>query len=93
MDVAAQVEVERLALADERRAVGGELDHPALIDLERGAEHGLLVVAQVSRCCTEPSCSRIDCQVSSVFEALAVQHFLQRADCAPLNEPDSVLCV
>ena len=46
MDVAAQIEVQRLALADERRAIGGELDDPALVDLERRAEHRLLVVGQ-----------------------------------------------
>src|SRR5690606_641469 len=46
VDVAAQVKVQRLALADARRAVRGELDHPALVDLERGAENRLLMLVE-----------------------------------------------
>jgi hypothetical protein len=46
VDVAAQVEVQRLTLADERCAIGGELDHPALVDLECSTEHRLLVFTQ-----------------------------------------------
>ena len=34
------------ALADEGRAVGGVLDQPALVDLEGGLEHRLLVVVE-----------------------------------------------
>ena len=46
MDVAVQIEIQRLALAEQRRTVAGELDDPALVDLERRAEHCLLVLAQ-----------------------------------------------
>src|SRR5262249_60092047 len=41
-----QEEVERLALADEGRAVGGVLDQPTLVELERGLEHRLLVLVE-----------------------------------------------
>src|SRR6185295_815463 len=46
IDVGRQEEVQRLRLADIGRAVGRELDDPALVDLESGAEHQLLVVGQ-----------------------------------------------
>ena len=46
IDIARDEDVERLALADERRAIGGEFDDPALIDFERGLEDALLVVGQ-----------------------------------------------
>ena len=44
--VGRQEDVERLALADVGRAVGGVLDQPALVDLEGGLEHRLLVVVE-----------------------------------------------
>ncbi len=60
------------------RAVGGELDHPALVDLEGGAEDRLLVLGRGSRdAATEPSCSTIDCQIVGGVGALAGQQFLQ----------------
>src|SRR5258705_7477983 len=46
LDVGGQIEIERLALADIGRAVGGEIDHPALVDLECSAEHGLLLLGE-----------------------------------------------
>ena len=45
-----------------------------------------------SRCCTDPSCARIDCQVSSVFSPFSSNNFCS-AGLRTLNEPDSVLCV
>ncbi|MNN43656.1 hypothetical protein D3C81_1579040 [compost metagenome] len=44
--VAGDEEVQRLGLADFRRAVGGQLDHPALVQFEGGLEDALLVVRQ-----------------------------------------------
>src|SRR5258708_4305008 len=46
IDIRGQIEIERLALADEGRAVCGKIDDPALIDFERGAEYGLLTIAE-----------------------------------------------
>ena len=45
IDVAGQEDIHRLALTDVRGAVGGKLDHPALVDLEGGLEDVLLVLA------------------------------------------------
>jgi hypothetical protein len=41
VDVGGDEQVQRLGLVDIGRAVGGELDQPALVDLEAGLEHGL----------------------------------------------------
>ena len=46
MHIGRQEHVHRLALADVRRAVGGVLDHPALVQLERGLVDRLLLLGQ-----------------------------------------------
>ena len=46
IDIAWDEDVERLRLADERRAIGGEFDDPALVDFERGLEDILLVLVE-----------------------------------------------
>ncbi|MND03851.1 hypothetical protein D3C83_238690 [compost metagenome] len=46
VDVAGQEDVDRLRLADLRRAVGGKLDDPALVDLEGGLVDVLVVLAE-----------------------------------------------
>jgi hypothetical protein len=46
IDVAGDEDVERLRLADQRRAIGGEFDDPALIDFERGLEDVFLLVGE-----------------------------------------------
>ena len=45
--VARQEDVHRLRLADLRRAVGGEVDDPALVELEGGLVDVLLVLGQI----------------------------------------------
>ena len=46
IDIARQEDVERLRLAHIGRAIGGVLDHPALVDFEGGAESRLLVLVE-----------------------------------------------
>jgi hypothetical protein len=46
VQVAAQIQVHGLTLADQRRAIGGKLHDPALIDLECRAEDRFLVLVE-----------------------------------------------
>ena len=46
VDVGGDEQVQRLRLVDVGRAVGGELDQPALVDLEAGLEHVLFFLGQ-----------------------------------------------
>ena len=46
VDVGRDEQVEGLRLVDEGRAVGGELEQPALVDLEAGLEHVLFFLRQ-----------------------------------------------
>ena len=45
-DITRQEQVQGLRLADVGGAIGGEVDDPALIDLERRLEHVLFVIRQ-----------------------------------------------
>ena len=46
VDVGRQKQVQRLGLTDVRCPIRGQFHHPALVDLEGGAEHGLFVVVK-----------------------------------------------
>ena len=61
IDIARDEDVERLRLANERRAIGGEVDDPALIDFERRLEDVLLIVAQPIEMMHRAGISRMAC--------------------------------
>ena len=46
VDIGGDKKVQALRLIDERRAVGGEIEQPALVDLEAGLEHALFLRAE-----------------------------------------------
>ena len=93
MQVAAQIEVQRLSLADQRRAIGGELDDPALVDLERGAEDGLLVLVEAFEVLHRALVREDRLPRVLGVETLRAPASSASAGLRTLNEPDSVLCV
>jgi hypothetical protein len=66
-------QVQRLRLVDERGAVRGKLEQPALVDLERRLVNVLFLLGEESRCWTEPPRSRIE--VYALFFDFSVRSF------------------